>query len=68
MDIDGYLADAGLSQFEYKEGSRPWTLFEKLDIALPCATQNEVSKEEAEALVKAGVRYGLFHLAFSYSA
>ena len=37
-------------------GKRPWTLIPKLHIALPGATQNEVSGEEAEALVKAGVR------------
>src|SRR6202023_3138523 len=38
-------------------GARPWTQFTKLDVALPCATQNEVSGEEAEALVKAGVKF-----------
>ena len=37
-------------------GKRPWTLIPKIHIALPGATQNEVSGEEAEALVKAGVR------------
>lgn len=37
-------------------GKRPWTLLQKVHIALPGATQNEVSKEEAEALVAAGVR------------
>ncbi len=37
-------------------GQRPWTLLPKVHIALPGATQNEVSGEEAEALVKAGVR------------
>lgn len=44
-------------RFEWHEGKRPWTLFESADVALPCATQNEVSEEEAEGLVKAGVRY-----------
>merc|ERR1712230_293250 len=29
----------------------------KVDVALPCATQNEVSKEEAEALVASGARF-----------
>lgn len=53
----GYLADSGLSHFECLDGKRPWEQFEKLDIALPCATQNEVSGEEATALVKAGVKY-----------
>lgn len=37
-------------------GKRPWTLIPNIHIALPGATQNEVSGEEAEALVKAGVR------------
>lgn len=42
-------------KFKYVEGARPWTHVGKVDIALPCATQNEVSKDEAEALVAAGV-------------
>jgi glutamate dehydrogenase (NADP+) len=33
-------------------GKRPWEV--KCDIALPCATQNEVGKEDAENLVKNG--------------
>lgn len=37
---------------EYHEGKRPW--FIKCDVALPCATQNEISKEDAEMLVKNG--------------
>ena len=40
-------------QAQYHEGMRPWQ--EKADIALPCATQNEINGEEAEALVKNGV-------------
>lgn len=43
--------------FDFHEGARPWTLVEKADIALPCATQNEVSGPEAEHLVKAGVKF-----------
>jgi glutamate dehydrogenase (NADP+) len=42
------------SRFNYIEGARPWVHVGKVDIALPCATQNEVSKEEGEALVAAG--------------
>ncbi|MBO7596782.1 MAG: NADP-specific glutamate dehydrogenase [Bacteroidales bacterium] len=38
---------------EYMEGQRPWNI--KCDIALPCATQNEVNGENAAALVKNGV-------------
>jgi glutamate dehydrogenase (NADP+) len=37
---------------EFFEGQRPWTLH--CDIALPCATQNELNKEEAETLVSNG--------------
>jgi glutamate dehydrogenase/leucine dehydrogenase len=37
---------------EYHEGQRPWGV--KVDIALPCATQNEVNDEEASTLVKNG--------------
>jgi len=34
---------------KYIEGKRPWEV--TCDIALPCATQNELNKEEAEILV-----------------
>ena len=37
----------------YHAGQRPWN--EKADIALPCATQNEINEEEAKALVANGV-------------
>ncbi|KAK3403286.1 Glutamate/Leucine/Phenylalanine/Valine dehydrogenase-domain-containing protein [Sordaria brevicollis] len=39
------------------EGARPWLHVGKVDIALPCATQNEVSKEEAEGLLAAGCKF-----------
>lgn len=42
-------------KFKYVEGSRPWTHVGKVDVALPSATQNEVSGEEAKALIAAGV-------------
>ncbi len=38
---------------EYHEGARPWRV--PVDIAFPSATQNEVSGEDAQALVKNGV-------------
>ncbi|KAF4338205.1 NADP-specific glutamate dehydrogenase [Fusarium beomiforme] len=41
-------------QFTWIEGARPWVHVGKVDIALPSATQNEVSKEEAQALIDAG--------------
>jgi glutamate dehydrogenase (NADP+) len=37
---------------EYYEGKRPWII--KCDIALPCATQNEINAEEAQTLVSNG--------------
>lgn len=37
---------------EYFEGKRPWMI--KCDIAMPCATQNEINVEEAKLLVKNG--------------
>ncbi|WOI22599.1 NADP-specific glutamate dehydrogenase [Nonlabens ulvanivorans] len=36
----------------YYEGERPWSV--KCDIALPCATQNELNGDEAKALVSNG--------------
>jgi glutamate dehydrogenase (NADP+) len=39
----------------YFAGKSPWTLGEKYDIALPCATQNEIDEEGAQQLVKNGV-------------
>lgn len=36
----------------YFPGERPWSI--PCDIALPCATQNEVSGDDAQALVKGG--------------
>lgn len=40
------------SKAVYHEGARPWS--EKVDIALPCATQNELNEEEAKVLVDNG--------------
>ncbi|KAK6370810.1 NADP-dependent glutamate dehydrogenase [Lithohypha guttulata] len=45
------------SEVKYVEGARPWTHVGNVDVALPSATQNEVSGEEAEALIKAGCRF-----------
>jgi len=38
---------------EYFEGQRPWGI--KCDVALPCATQNEINDSDANGLVKNGV-------------
>jgi glutamate dehydrogenase (NADP+) len=37
---------------KYFDGARPWEV--KCDIALPCATQNELNEDEAKALVANG--------------
>lgn len=47
--IKEYAAKYGV---EYYEGQRPWGI--KCDVAMPCATQNEVNEEEAKTLIKNG--------------
>lgn len=50
----GRIAEAAKEfGFEYFEGKRPWSV--KCDIALPCATQNELNGDEAKALLANGV-------------
>jgi glutamate dehydrogenase (NADP+) len=39
---------------EFHEGKRPWEV--KVDIALPCATQNELNGEDARTLIANGVK------------
>ncbi|KAK4949949.1 NADP-dependent glutamate dehydrogenase [Elasticomyces elasticus] len=45
------------NKVKYIDGARPWLHVGNVDVALPSATQNEVSKEEAEGLIKAGVKF-----------
>ena len=42
------------SNAEYHKGARPW--FVDCDIALPCATQNELDIDDAKSLVKNGCK------------
>ncbi len=42
---------------KYVDGQRPWTHCGKVDVVLPSATQNEVSAEEAEALISSGAKF-----------
>jgi len=50
----GRIAEAAKEfGFEYFEGKRPWSV--KCDIALPCATQNELNGDEAKTLLVNGV-------------
>ncbi len=52
----GNLKDYGRHfHTEYYEGKRPWNI--KCDVALPCATQNEVEVEDAKNLIKNGCKY-----------
>ena len=39
---------------EYLEGKRPWEI--KCDIALPCATQNEINASDAKSLIDNGCK------------
>ncbi len=39
----------------YFEGQKPWST--KVDIIMPCATQNEVDVKEAEQIIANGVKY-----------
>ncbi len=47
--IKEYAAKFGC---EYYEGKRPWGI--KCDVALPCATQNEINEDEAKTLISNG--------------
>ena len=40
------------NKVEFLQSKNPWAI--KCDIALPCATQNEINKEDAELLIKNG--------------
>jgi glutamate dehydrogenase (NADP+) len=40
---------------QYHKGVRPWSI--AADVALPCATQNEISGDDARALVENGCKY-----------
>ncbi|KAI0104877.1 glutamate/Leucine/Phenylalanine/Valine dehydrogenase [Nemania sp. FL0031] len=57
LDRKPLTAFSGKSAFKYIEGARPWVHVGHVDIALPCATQNEVSEEEAKALVDNGTLF-----------
>ena len=46
----------GTSAGKYVKGAKPWKLVDLVDIAMPCATQNELDPTDAEALIKAGCK------------
>jgi glutamate dehydrogenase (NADP+) len=39
---------------KFHEGERPWSV--PVDVALPCATQNEINEQEAQTLLKNGLK------------
>ncbi|QIQ21250.1 NADP-specific glutamate dehydrogenase [Zophobihabitans entericus] len=48
--VEDYAKEFGLT---FHKGQKPWKV--KADIALPCATQNELDLEDAKALIQNGV-------------
>ena len=51
----GYLSQLnGSNSLEYLAGKKPWAI--SADIALPCATQNEITLSDAEDLKNGGVK------------
>lgn len=44
-----------LTDIEFFEGERSWNVPCNVDVAIPCATQNEISEEDARKLVDKGV-------------
>lgn len=56
----GKLSEHSSKSGKFIAGQKPWQIEgAKYDIAMPCATQNEIDQADAEALVKAGVKYVL---------
>jgi glutamate dehydrogenase (NADP+) len=53
-ELRGRISDyiAKYPNAKYVDGKRPWEV--KCDVALPCATQNELNEEEAKTLVANG--------------
>ena len=40
----------------FHANARPWDVLEKVDVALPCATQNELNEDNARDLIRDGVK------------
>lgn len=57
QQLDSLASSNDFSGFKYVAGARPWVHVGKVDVALPSATQNEVSGEEAQALIDAGAKF-----------
>ena len=48
--VSDYAARTGV---KFEAGVRPWHV--KVDVALPCATQNELDENDAKTLIQNGV-------------
>lgn len=57
QQLDSLVSTEAFSGFKYIAGARPWVHVGKVDVALPSATQNEVSGEEAQTLIDAGAKF-----------
>lgn len=57
IDRQSLTSFSAQGSIKYIEGARPWIHVGKVDVALPCATENEVSEKEAEALVNNGALF-----------
>jgi len=57
IDRKALTAYEASENLKYIPGARPWLHVGQVDVALPSATQNEVSKEEAEGLIAAGCKF-----------
>ncbi|PSC71495.1 glutamate dehydrogenase isoform A [Micractinium conductrix] len=57
--------DNGSHMLDYKsdtvlyvgDGRKPWEINTEIDIAFPCATQNEIPEEDTELLIRHGCKY-----------
>jgi glutamate dehydrogenase (NADP+) len=56
-EIIGEAQSFSANPVKYIAGARPWVHVGQVDVALPSATQNEISGEEAKALVAAGAKF-----------
>jgi len=56
-DRRGRIKEYKSKTMKFIEKEQPWKYVEKVDVALPSATQNEICKDDALALVKAGCQY-----------
>jgi glutamate dehydrogenase (NADP+) len=52
--LRGRLSTLSLEGAEFHPGKKSWEVVTNVDCAFPCATQNEITKSDAEHLVKEG--------------